>query len=140
MRIDKNEENQDKESSFYKTSKYDIILIAFIVFFSLVFMLRINQGRFKQASGSGIALIYQKDKLLEKVGLKKDGIVNILDGQMQIEVKKGKIRVIKADCPQHVCINMGWIQYSGQTIVCVPNKVIIEIASKGSPLLDAVVY
>lgn len=140
MRIDKNEENQDKESSFYKTSKYDIILIAFIVFFSLVFMLRINQGRFKQASGSGIALIYQKDKLLEKVDLKKDGIVNILDGQMQIEVKKGKIRVIKADCPQHVCINMGWVKYSGQTIVCAPNKVIIEIASKGSPLLDAVVY
>jgi len=140
VRIDKNEENQDKESSFYKTSKYDIILIAFIVFFSLVFMLWINQGRFKQASGPGIALIYQKDKLLEKVGLKKDGIVNILDGQMQIEIKGKKIRVVKADCPQHVCINMGWIQYSGQTIVCAPNKVLIEIASKGSPLLDAVVY
>lgn len=129
-----------KGANFYKTSKFDIFLIALILFFSIASVLRVTYSRIKQSAQARTALIYEKDKLIEEVPLKGERIITLAAGQMQIEVKGGKIRVRKADCPQHICMNMGWIEYAGQSIVCVPNKVVIEIKSAGPPLLDAVVY
>jgi hypothetical protein len=129
-----------KDDDFYKQSRFDWLLIVFILFLSLAGMLWFNRGFFKEPSGLKTALVYEKDSLREKLDLSNDRVIAILNGKMQIEVKGQRLRVIEADCPQHVCMNMGWIHYSGQTIVCVPNKVLIEIASGQAPLLDAVVY
>lgn len=127
-------------ADFYKTSKFDVILIGLVLFLSVVSILWFTRTRIRQSSEPKVALIYQKDKLLEEVKLDNDNAISILNGRMQIEIKGRRIRVVNSDCPQHICVNMGWIKYSGQTIVCVPNKVVIEIKSAGSPLLDAVVY
>ena len=125
---------------FYRASKFDRVLIGLIIFFAIVSILWINRERFRQSSQGKTALIYQRDNLLEKAGLEKDKIITMLNGKMQIEIKNRKLRVLNSDCPQHICMNMGWIKYSGQTIACVPNQVLIEIKSGGSPLLDAVSY
>lgn len=133
MKKAKNEDND-----FYKASKFDVILIGIIMFFSFGYVIWVAHNRIQQASGAKVAFIYQKNLLLEKIVLEKDKTFAIKDGRMQIEIKQGRIRVVKSDCPQHICVNMGWIQYSGQTIACVPNQVLIEVKSSGSPFLDAV--
>jgi hypothetical protein len=46
---------------------------------------------------------------------------------MTFEVKSGKIRVSDSDCPNRVCMREGWIMNPGQSIVCLPNHVIVEI-------------
>jgi len=86
------------------------------------------------------ALVYKNGTLAEEVSLKNERIIVLSKVQMKIEVKNEKIRVANSDCPQHLCMNMGWIKYSGQAIVCVPNKVVIEIKSAGPKIVDAVVY
>lgn len=129
-----------EDASFYKTSRFDLILIGLILFFSIVAIFGITQRTTRESQGAKKALVYQNDRLLEEVELNKDRTIVLSEGKMQIEVKAGKIRIIHADCPYHLCVNMGWIQYSGQTIVCVPNQILIEIKSTGSPLLDAVSY
>lgn len=118
----------------------DFVLIGLILFFALASILWFRRERLSQLSQSKLALIYHRHNLLEKVGLEKNKIINLLNGKMQLEIKAGKIRVLNSDCPQHICMNMGWIKYSGQTIACVPNQVLIEVKSSGSPLLDAVSY
>lgn len=125
---------------FYKTSKFDAILIGLVLFFSVVSIFWITRSRIRQSSESKVALIYQKGTLVEEVKLDNDNAISILNGRMQIEIKGRRIRVTNSDCPQHICVNMGWIKYSGQTIVCAPNKVVIEVKSTGSPLIDAVVF
>ena len=30
-------------------------------------------------------------------------------------------------CPDHICVDMGKIRYSGQSIVCLPNRVVVSI-------------
>ena len=97
-------------------------------------------GLRQPTSKSATALIYLKDRLLEEVDLRKDIIIPLLDGKMRIEVKGEKIRVADSECPHHICVNMGWIRYSGQTIACVPNKVLIEIKSAGPAIVDVVAY
>ncbi len=44
---------------------------------------------------------------------------------MTVEVKSGAIRVEKSTCKRKICVHTGWISRSGQSIVCVPNRVII---------------
>ncbi len=44
-----------------------------------------------------------------------------------ITVKNGSILVRDADCPDRVCVYSGKISKSGQTICCLPNKVVIRV-------------
>lgn len=44
-----------------------------------------------------------------------------------IEVNKDRIRIEKANCPDQICVRTGYISKAGQTIVCLPHRVVIEI-------------
>lgn len=54
-----------------------------------------------------------------------------------VEIKDGKIRVLKADCPDNTCVHMGWLSSSAMPIVCLPNHLVIEFAENNSEI-DAV--
>ena len=43
-----------------------------------------------------------------------------------ITVKNGDIRVSDADCPDHICMQTGWLSSSGAPIVCMPHKLVIS--------------
>lgn len=43
------------------------------------------------------------------------------------EIKDGRIRITESDCPDKICKNKGFISKSGESIVCMPNKTIVEI-------------
>lgn len=126
--------------NFYKTSKFDLLLIILILLISVSYVFGLGLSHFRRAAEKKVAFIYQQNNLLEQVGLRKDNLTPILNGRMQIEIKGGKLRVLESDCPQQLCLHMGWIQHSGQTIACVPNKVLIEIKSTGAPMFDAVSF
>lgn len=128
-----------EEFNFYKPSKFDAFLIGLVLFFSIASII-VAYSRIRQHSSALTALIYEKEKLVQQVPLTEEKTLTLAKGQMQIEIKTGKIRVKKADCPQHICMNMGWIKYPGQTIVCVPNQVLIEVKTKGPSVIDAVAY
>lgn len=62
--------------------------------------------------------------------LSKDGTIKI--GETNVcEIKDGKVRMIKADCPDHLCMKQAPVDKNGGMIACLPNKVIIE--GKGTP-------
>ena len=44
-----------------------------------------------------------------------------------IEAEQGRIRVSCADCPDQVCVETGWIEDGSKPIVCLPNRLVIEI-------------
>lgn len=48
-------------------------------------------------------------------------------GVNTVQVEPGRIRVSHADCPDQVCVRQGWISNGLAPIVCLPNKVIIQI-------------
>lgn len=47
-------------------------------------------------------------------------------------IENGKVKMISADCPDKLCIKQKAIDASGGTIVCLPNKVVIEAVGTGS--------
>lgn len=44
-----------------------------------------------------------------------------------IQTQDGRIRMLKADCPDHTCIQMGW-RNSAVPIVCLPSHLVIQFA------------
>src|SRR5690554_1477830 len=48
-------------------------------------------------------------------------------GYNLIEFENGKVRVKESNCPEQICVQFGWAQHVGQTIVCLPHKLIIRI-------------
>lgn len=52
------------------------------------------------------------------------------DGINIIEIKDNKIGIIDADCPDKVCMYPEYIDKPGQSLVCLPHRVMIEIKGK----------
>lgn len=48
-------------------------------------------------------------------------------GQAEIEVKGQEVRMLKAPCPDQICVKQGWLKNAGHSIICVPNEVVIYL-------------
>ena len=75
----------------------------------------------------------QKDgKEVYKTSIKKDQIYQIPEknGTNVMQIKDGKVIMKKADCKDQICADHKAIEKSGETIVCLPHKVVIEIQSE----------
>ena len=49
-------------------------------------------------------------------------------------IKDCKADVTEADCPDQICVDQKAISKEGETIVCLPNKVVVEV--KGADASD----
>lgn len=59
-----------------------------------------------------------------------------------IEILEGRVRMLPMDlkiCPERICSDTGWIQYSYQMIVCLPNKIIVTIETNEKQDIDFIV-
>lgn len=45
----------------------------------------------------------------------------------RIEIQNHQIHMLTADCPDHTCVNMGWLD-SSAPIVCLPNRLVIQFS------------
>lgn len=77
-----------------------------------------------------VAYIYQDNRLLGAYQLDREQVILIGDQtrpDMKIEIKGGAIRVAESDCPKGICKQAGWVRTPGRTIICVPNRVLIQL-------------
>jgi hypothetical protein len=56
-----------------------------------------------------------------------------------VSVEPGRIRVIEANCPEQVDVRQGWISQPHQSIVCLPNRLVIRLSTKGPSDVDFIV-
>ena len=42
-------------------------------------------------------------------------------------IEGGKAQVVEASCPDRICVRQGAVQYSGESIVCLPHKLVITV-------------
>ncbi len=65
----------------------------------------------------------------------------------QIEIEDGRVRMLPLDeelCPRAVCSHTGWIEYTYESIVCLPNQIVVVFSDlPGRPDeegIDSVTY
>ena len=54
-------------------------------------------------------------------------------------IENGEANMYEANCPDQICVKHVPISKNGETIVCLPNKVVVTIKEAASSELDAVV-
>jgi len=59
-------------------------------------------------------------------------------GTNVIEVDRGRVRMLQADCPDRTCVRQGWASGAATPIVCLPHRVVITFEG-GRSDVDAVV-
>jgi hypothetical protein len=64
------------------------------------------------------------------LGIDKKVLLSGPCGEMEIEVRSGKVRIKDAHCPNKLCMKEGWI--SRGFIVCLPNKLVVFVGGRGS--------
>ena len=59
------------------------------------------------------------------------------NGKVKIVVNNNKIKVSEEKSPKHLCSKQGYISKTYEQIICLPNKIVIEI--KDNDTVDTVV-
>ncbi len=87
------------------------------------------------AAGQKYAVIYVENEQVEELSLSPgdsfDYTLNFgSDGQNSaaVEVEDGRIRMLPMGeelCPRAICSHTGWIEHSYESIVCLPNQIMI---------------
>jgi hypothetical protein len=124
----------------------DVLLISIVLVAALAFLAPRWFSGNKDTAGNGNNLVanitvdgkqYRTVKLTEEdqtIDIRTERGVNIL------KVHDYGIEMYDADCPDQVCLGFGFITMPKQTIVCLPNRVLVEIASaSGEDEVDAYV-
>lgn len=118
-------------------NKHDFKFV-FILLFIGVLVLFIT--RLNQTNESKMAYVYYDSNLVLTIDLsleEKEYTVKGENGDVLISAGNGKIKVEEENSPYHLCSKQGYITSSYETIVCLPNKVVIEI--KDNESLDSIV-
>ena len=114
-----------------KKLRSDIILVGILLIISLsvllfVFLTR-EEGAVAEVSVDGVKVA--------EYPLDIDGVFYINNGSNVLVIENGAAYMREANCPdkfsKNGCVNTGKISYVGQTIVCLPNKIIVEIVGEG---------
>lgn len=120
------------------SKKNDKILVIAVLVLALIggIVLLFTQ---KSATSNGIVVVtiageeYGQfpldENIVEKIEL-PDGSYNIL------AIKDGKADMTEASCPDGICVRHRKISKTNQTIVCLPNKVIITIENGAETEVD----
>ena len=121
---------------FLKKHRNDILLIAAVLVLSLgvwVYSLGTRQE-------GGYAEVAIDGKTVMELPLNVDTSVVLGDGAHRntLVIENGRAHISEASCPDHVCIRQGEICYDGQTIVCLPNKLVVTIRGGSPAEIDAV--
>ncbi|HEN8348126.1 TPA: NusG domain II-containing protein, partial [Enterococcus faecium] len=57
-----------------------------------------------------------------------------------IEIDGDRVRIKEADCDDQICVRRGWATKNGETIVCLPHKLVIEVRSTDGGDEDSLIY
>lgn len=105
--------------------KGDILLSAFFVVTAVVMLI----CAFLLKEDGKKAVISVDGRVYGEYLLSEEQTVEISTekGKNTVTIKGGKVTVSEADCPDKYCVNHVAVDSTGETIVCLPHCVIIEI-------------
>lgn len=119
--------------------KGDILVMGVILMTALLFFM-IPKIRNSQ-NENGKVEVWQDGELLDSYSLLEDKVVSVQaedGGYNLVLISGGNARVTDADCPDKLCIRQRSISENGESIICLPHKLVLQITSGKESGLDAV--
>ena len=114
--------------------KNDIILAVTIVLVAVIGLLLFTMFGKKEA---GLVSITVDGQLYGTYSLEEDREIRIHQTNVVL-IRDGQVHMMEANCPDQICVEHKTISKNKETIICLPNKVVIEIVGGADGTLDAV--
>ena len=105
-----------------------IVVIAAVV---LLFQLT------RKNSGEGEVSVSVDGEKFGIYSLTEDRTVDI-NGTNRLIIENGTARMEWADCPDQVCVNHREVSRDGESIICLPNQVVVSIESMEESDVDGI--
>lgn len=103
----------------------DIILLCSVLLLcTCIFLLMLTHGK----KGFKVSITVDGEVVKEmELFTDEEYCLQTDKGLNKIIVKDGSVSVAEADCPDKVCVNHKPISDKGETIICLPHRMVIEI-------------
>jgi len=113
--------------------KNDWILTGIIIAAALaVFLLYSINGR-KDAESVTVRV---DDEIYGVYDMQEEQVITINETNT-LSIKDGRAEMIHADCPDQLCVHQQAISKNRESIICLPNKVVVTVESGQENELDA---
>jgi hypothetical protein len=126
--------NKEKKNKFWGMTKADILLgLAFLLagafcFGGLIYLNQQPAGQLEVKVAGEIKAIYL---------LSEDQEVTLKElGENTFQIRDGVVEMVHADCPDQYCVHHRPISKNGESIICLPNQVVITIRGGEEPVVD----
>ena len=95
------------------------VLVAVVALVSLFVLLSQEEGAYVvvRVNGNQVA----------RYSLSENGEHALNGGTNILRIENGKAYLTYANCPDHLCVNQGKIDQTGQTITCLPNRLTVTV-------------
>ena len=114
-----------------------MVLVAVVI---LAAAISLFLGHFLKHEGT-YATVSVDGSVVAEYALSEDATYEISGfegGYNTLVIEDGVAYLNEADCPDKLCVKQGKIKKVGETIVCLPHKVVIEVVGEGKAEVDAV--
>lgn len=118
--------------------KNDVIFISFLAIFCIAVCVWVYKGG--AVEGSNIVITVD-GKEYGTYSLLEEQTITIGEGDTKniIEIRAGKAYMKEASCPDQLCVDQNEITFDKESIICLPNKVVITVISDVESDLDGII-
>lgn len=107
--------------------KGDILILAAVLLFAITFFLvigRQKQGEYVHITVNGKTTTYplNENRTIE--------LKSVNNGKNVVIINDRKVYMESASCPDKICVRHKAVSKNGESIICLPNEVFIEVESK----------
>lgn len=98
------------------------VLVLCAVLFLALYVFNSNTGNYVEIEQNGV--------VIHKMPLDINAVYNVESGgevTNTVEVKNGSVSVTYANCPDQICVNHRPVNLSGESIICLPNRVVVSV-------------
>ena len=116
--------------------KNDILLAALVIALAALLWFGLRLTR----SEGAYVLVTVDGEIFGEYPLDEDTEIRIGEGEEfnLLVIKGGEAHIAEASCPDKLCVNQGKISFDGQSLICLPNKVVVEVKGGEQSDYDAV--
>lgn len=111
-----------------------LLLIVILLTAALIFFIRYFVGD----EHPGYVTVRVDGEITETYDLSEDQTVKINGGTNIMKIEDMTVNMIDANCPDKLCVHQKPISKNNESIICLPNNVVIQIVSQDESVLDAV--
>ena len=115
-----------ERQTLFQKLKGDLLIVGIILLLAATFFL-INVIRDRQSSGEGSVLVIRDGSVTASYPL-----YNLL------MIRNGSAEISDANCPDKICVRSKAITRDGESIICLPHRLVLSVHSERESDMDAV--